>query len=162
MENIDMRRLARDLKLSVSTVSKALRDSYEISAETKRKVLALAHELNYVPNPYASSLRRKKSKTIAVVLPEVTDSFFALALNGIESVAQSKGYHVLIYLTHETAPKERAVLQDCQSGRVDGVLVSLSRETTDLDHFEALYRKGIPTVFFDRVPEEAPTARIRT
>ena len=102
MANITIKKLAQELNLSVGTVSKALRDSHEISIETKRKVHELVNKLDYVPNPYASSLRKRKSKTIAVVLPEVADSFFSLAINGIEEIAQEKGYHVLIYLTHES------------------------------------------------------------
>lgn len=86
--------IAQKLGLSVATVSRALQDSYEIGEATKKRVLQLAKELNYRPNPYASSLRRRVSKTIAVVLPEVADSFFSLAINGIESVAIEKGYHV--------------------------------------------------------------------
>jgi LacI family transcriptional regulator len=85
MANISMKMLAKELKLSVSTVSKVFTDSHEISEQTKQKVLALAKQLNYVPNPYASSLRKRQSKTIAVVLPEVADSFFSVAINGIES-----------------------------------------------------------------------------
>src|SRR6478609_10475769 len=101
MDDINIRALAKELNLSISTISKALKDSYEISIETKQRVVARAKELNYHPNPYASSLRRKKSNTIAVVIPEVADSFFSAALKGIEDIAQTKGYHVLIYLTYE-------------------------------------------------------------
>src|SRR6266542_4225961 len=110
MANTTIKKLAHELNLSVGTVSKALKDSHEISIETKRKVHELVNKLNYVPNPYASSLRKRKSKTIAVVLPEVADSFFSLAINGIEAVAQDKGYHVLIYLTHENFSKEHNIL----------------------------------------------------
>jgi LacI family transcriptional regulator len=92
MDAVNLKRLARQLNLSVSTVSRALRDSYEISYETKQKVLSLANQLNYQPNPYASSLRKQKSKTIAVVVPEIANNFFSLAINGIGSVAQEKGY----------------------------------------------------------------------
>ena len=98
----NIRALAKELKLSIGTVSKALRDSHEISTETKEKVFALAKKRNYTPNAYASSLRRKKSNTIAVVIQEVADSFFSHAIKGIESIAQDKGYHVLVYLTYES------------------------------------------------------------
>jgi LacI family transcriptional regulator len=105
------------------------------------------NKLDYVPNPYASSLRKRKSKTIAVVLPEVADSFFSLAINGIEAVAQEKGYHVLIYLTHESFSKEEAILKDFKSGRVDGILISVSRETTQGSHIGDVQTFGIPVVF---------------
>jgi len=154
--------LAKELQLSVSTVSKAIRDSHEISAETKLRVNALVQKLNYVPNPFASSLRGRNSKTIGVVLPEVVDSFFALAINGIESVAQEKGYHVLIYLTHENFDKEKMILKDFEGGRVDGVLMSVSRETTETSHIESLMAKGVPLVFFDRVPDNIEATKIIT
>ena len=87
MSEINIRQLAKELNLSIGTVSKALRNSHEISAQTKEKVFSLAKELNYVPNAYASSLRRKKSNTIGIVVPEIADSFFSHAIKGIESVA---------------------------------------------------------------------------
>lgn len=162
MSRVNIKVLADQLQLSVSTISKALRDSYEISDETKKKVLELANRLNYVPNPYASSLRRKKSKTIAVVLPEVADNFFSLAINGIQSVAETKGYHVLIYLSHEKFTNEKTILEDCQSGRVDGVLISISSETNSADHINKLQANNIPIVFFDREQDGIETARVTT
>ncbi|MBL7739951.1 MAG: LacI family DNA-binding transcriptional regulator [Chitinophagaceae bacterium] len=162
MSNTTIKILAKELNLSVASVSKALRDSHEISKETKEKVLALARKLNYVPNPYASSLRKRKSKTIAVVLPEVADSFFSLAINGIESVAQDKGYHVLIYLTHESFAREEAILNEFKSGRVDGILISVSSETNNSDHITQVIASGKPVVFFDRVCDDVETAKIIT
>ncbi|HET7899072.1 MAG TPA: LacI family DNA-binding transcriptional regulator, partial [Flavisolibacter sp.] len=154
--------LAKELNLSISTVSKALKDSYEISAETKERVLQMAKMLHYRPNPYASSLRRKKSNTVAVVIPEVADSFFSQVIRGIEDIAQRKGYHVLIYLTYEECEKEKKILEDVQSGRVDGVLMSVSSETTTTDHINALNAAGLPLVFFDRTIQDITTAKVRT
>lgn len=162
MEGITIKQLAKELNLSVSTVSKAFQDSYDISPQTKERVLALAKKLNYQPNPYASSLRKQKSNTIAIVIPEIANNFFALAIRGIESVAQEKGYHVLIYLTHEDHAKEVAFTQHLLSGRVDGVLMSLTDGTRKHDHLEQLQQKGIPIVFFDRIYEELPTAQVTT
>ncbi|MGK2861722.1 MAG: LacI family DNA-binding transcriptional regulator [Chitinophagaceae bacterium] len=162
MRNINIKELALELKLSVSTVSKALHDSYEISKETKQRVLATAEKLNYVPNPYASSLRGRKSKNIGVVIPEVADSFFSLAINGIESVAKEKGYHVLICLTHESYENEKTILKEFQGGRVDGVLMSVSRETSRSDHINDLISSEVPLVFFDRVREDVDTVKIVT
>jgi LacI family transcriptional regulator len=162
MKNINIKELARELKLSVSTISKALHDSHEISDETKQRVLETAARLNYVPNPYASSLRGRKSKNIGVVIPEVADSFFSLAINGIESVAKEKGYHVLICLTHESFENEKTILKEFQGGRVDGVLMSVSRETSQSDHINDLISNGVPLVFFDRVCEDVETAKITT
>ena len=160
--NVNIKVLAKELNLSIGTVSKALRNSHEISVQTKEKVLALAKQLNYIPNPYASSLRRKKSNTIGVVIPEVADSFFSQAIRGIESVAQKKRYHVLIYLTYESFSKEEAILKDFNSGRVDGVLLSVATETSNSDHINDLRDKNIPIVFFDRVLDDIATYKVST
>ncbi len=162
MSKLTIKLLAKELGLAVSTVSKALRDSHEISAETKAKVLEYARAHNYVPNPYASSLRKQKSKTIAVVLPEVADSFFSLAINGIESIAREKGYHVLIYLTHESREREEEILGEFNSGRVDGILISVSQETKDSSHIKKVIASGLPVVFFDRVCDDVNTAKVIT
>ena len=159
MSNTNLKKLSQELGLSISSVSKALRDSYEISAATKKRVLAMAEKMNYQPNPFASSLRRKKSITIAVIIPEVANNFFALAIDGIQSVASQKGYHVLTYLTHEDVNNEVSTVKHLQGGRVDGVLVSLCSDTDSSKHLNALHETGVPLVFFDRVPEsmECPT-----
>lgn len=159
MSNINLKRLSEELGLSISSVSKALRDSYEISPETKKRVLAMAEKLNYQPNPFASSLRRKKSATIAVVIPEIANNFFALAIDGIQMIAQEKGYHVLTYLTHESYKNEESTIRHLQGGRVDGVLISLCRDTASTAHLQSLHETGVPLVFFDRIPEdmECPT-----
>ncbi|OUJ76285.1 LacI family DNA-binding transcriptional regulator [Hymenobacter crusticola] len=162
MEKINLKRLADELHLSTSTVSRALQDSYQIGADTKQRVLALAQKLNYVPNPHASSLGSRKSNTIAVVIPEVFDSYFAQAVNGIETVAQAHGYHILIYLTHESEQQERAILRAFQGGRVDGVLMSVSAETTSTEHIAALQAQGVPVAFFDRAADGIETARVTT
>eukprot|EP01136_Pigoraptor_vietnamica_P015939 Opistho-1_new@59590 len=143
---MNLKQLAKELNLSFSTVSKALSDSHEISAATKNKVLAKAKELNYQVNPFASSLRKQKSKTIAVIIPEVVNDFFGPVINGIESIAQEKGYHVLIYLTHEDMQKEKSITQLLQNGRVDGIMISLSEQTSDTSHLEILNEKKIPHV----------------
>ncbi|WP_202406068.1 LacI family DNA-binding transcriptional regulator [Hufsiella ginkgonis] len=154
--------LAKHLSLSVATVSKALADSHEIRQSTKTLVIEGARELGYVGNPYASSLRKRASKTIAVVLPEVADSFFSEAINGIESVALQEGYHVLIYLTHEHLAREQAIMEEFKSGRVDGVLVSVSEETGSGEHIRRVLDSGTPVVFFDRVCDGPGTACVIT
>ena len=128
---MNLKELAKELNLSISSVSRALRDSKEISVATKKIVLAKAKELNYHANPFASNLRRQKSKTIAVVIPEIANNFFSLAINGAESYAQKKGYHVLIYQTHDDVQQEISIAKHLQNGRVDGVLISLSSQTED-------------------------------
>ncbi len=159
---MNLKQLAQELNLSISAVSKALRDSHEISPATKNAVLAKAKELNYQVNPFASSLRKQKSKTIAVIIPEVVNDFFGPVINGIESIAQEKQYHVLIYLTHEDMQKEVAITKLLQSGRVDGVMLSLSATTSDTKHIEALKEKAIPLVFFDRIAEDIDAPKVIT
>ena len=107
MDNVNLKKLAEELNLAISTVSRALRDSHEISQETKDRVKTLAAKWGFQPNPHASSLRQNKSKTIAVIVPEIQNNFFAQAMSGVEEVAQLKGYHVLIYLTHEDQRREK-------------------------------------------------------
>lgn len=162
MESVNIKKLAEILNLSIATVSKALRDSYDISKETKEKVIALARELNYQPNPHASSLRKQNSKTIAVIIPEIANNYFTLAIHGIESVAQEKGYHVMIYLTHEDFAREIAFTRHLHSGRADGVLISLSSTTNDYTHLNDLQKKGLPIVFFDRVCDGFNTVKVTT
>lgn len=162
MESVNIKKLAQLLNLSIATVSKALRDSYDISQETKDKVMALAKELNYQPNPHASFLRKQNSRTIAVIIPEIANNYFTLAINGIESIAQEKGYHVIIYLSHEDFNREVAFTRLLHSGRADGVLISVSSTTTDYTHLHELQDKGLPIVFFDRVCENFNTVKVTT
>jgi LacI family transcriptional regulator len=162
MESVNIKTLAQILDLSIATVSKALRDSYDISKETKQKVIALANELNYQPNPHASFLRKHSSKTIAVIIPEIANNYFTLAINGIESIVHEKGYHVMIYLTHEDYTREIDFTRHLHCGRADGVLISVSSTTTDYRHLHELQEKGLPIVFFDRVCEGFNTVKVTT
>lgn len=159
---MNLKQLAKELNLSFSTVSKALRDSHEISIETKKRVLAKAKELNYQVNPLASSFRKQKSRTIAVVIPEVVNDFFGPVINGIESIAQEKGYHVLIYLTHEDMQKEVAITKLLQNGRVDGIMMSLSEQTSNITHLTALKEMNLPLVFFDRIVDGLDAPKVTT
>jgi LacI family transcriptional regulator len=162
MESVNIKKLAQLLSLSIATVSKALRDSHDISQETKNKVISLAKELNYQPNPHASFMRKHSSKTIAVIIPEIANNYFTLAINGIESVAHEKGYHAIIYLSHEDYEREVAFARHLASGRADGVLISVSSTTTNYTHLQELQDKGLPIVFFDRVCEDFKTVKVTT
>ncbi len=157
--SVTIRKIAEDLNLAVSTVSKALRDSYEISPETKARVFEYAARIDYSPNPYASSLKRRRSGNIAVIVPEVSDTFFSEAINGIEEVAQRNEYHVMIYLTHENVMQEQSIIHNLRNGRVDGVLISVAGGEGDGNHLKDL---KMPLVFFDRVREDVTAARIVT
>jgi LacI family transcriptional regulator len=159
---MNLKTLARELNLSFSTVSKALRDSHEISEMTKNRVIAKAKELNYQVNPLARSFRKQKTKTIALIIPEVVNDFFGPVINGIESIAQEKGYHVLIYMTHEDREKEIAIIKLLQTGRVDGIMLSLSEQTRDITHLRELKERGVPLILFDRITNQLDVTTVTT
>ena len=156
-EAVTIKDIARELNLSTSTVSRALRDSYEISAETKKIVLERAERLHYTPNPIALSLKEKRSRSIAVLVCEIANSFFSQVINGIESIAYNKGYNVIISQSHETFEREVNDLQFLASRSIDGLIISVSSETENMEHLKKLHQKGLPIVFFDRVTEEINT-----
>lgn len=159
--NVTVKTLAKELNISIATVSKALNDSYEISKDTKQKVWDLAKKLKYERNPAASNLRSHKTKTIAVIIPEIANNFFSLAINGIEEIARKRDYHVLIYQTHENSETEIAFTDSLLSGRVDGILISVSSSTENYEHFKELVKK-IPVVFFDRTIDAIDAVKITT
>ncbi len=159
-EPVTIKDIGKALGLSTSTVSRALRGSYEISAETKKQVLEYAEKVNYRPNPIALSLKERRSSSIGVVVCEIANNFFSQAINGIESIAYNRGYHVIISQSHESYEREVVNVQHLASRSVDGLLVSLSSETTNIDHFLELHEKGLPIVFFDRVSNEIITHKV--
>ncbi|MFM6975546.1 MAG: LacI family DNA-binding transcriptional regulator [Sphingobacteriaceae bacterium] len=159
-EPVTIKDIAKALGLSTSTVSRALRDAHEISEATKKTVLAYAKEINYQPNPIAQSLKERRSKSIGVVVSEVANSYFSQAINGIESIAYDRGYHVIISQTHESFEREVINVKHLASRSVDGLLVSLSAQTKDISHLQHLYDKGLPMVFFDRVADSINTHKV--
>lgn len=150
MSQITIVDLAETLGLSKSTVSRAFRDSSDISPKTKERILAKAEELGFSPNLYASSLRGNRSQTIAIIIPEFGNKFFSQAIKGIELVARSKKYHTLIYVTDNNVQNEASIVRSLVNGRVDGVLISASGEGKDHSHLQTLVDHDIPIVFFDR------------
>lgn len=159
-ESATIKDIAKALNLSTSTVSRALRGSYEISTETKKQVLEYAEKINYRPNPIALSLKERRTRAIGVVVSEIANNYFSQAINGIESIAYNRGYHVIITQSHESAERERVNVQHMAARGVDGLLVSLSASTTDLTFLKELHEKGLPIVFFDRVTDELETHRV--
>ena len=158
--SVKIKDLAKQLNLSVATISKALKDSHEISPETKQLVLECAEKLNYRPNPIALSLKERRSRSIGVVVCEIANNFFSQVINGIESIAYDRGYNVIISQTRESYDREVIDLQYLASRSVDGLLISLSTETNDLTHLKSLHNKGLPIVFFDRITEEINTHKV--
>jgi len=154
---ITIKDIAHALELSPSTVSRALSDSYEINEETKKRVIEYAEKHNYRRNPIASSLRHGRSYSIGVVVCEVANSFFSQAIDGIESVAYGKGYHVIISQSHDAYEREVVNIQHLANRAVDGLLISMSAETKDFSHILKLHEQGLPIVFFDRVIDDFET-----
>lgn len=159
-DSVTIKDIGKALNLSTSTVSRALRGSYEISAETKKQVLEYAEKINYRPNPIALSLKERRTRAIGVVVSEIANNFFSQAINGIESIAYNRGYHVIITQSHESLQREIVNVQHLASRGVDGLLISLSSESDDLTHLKELHDKGLPIVFFDRVTDEFETHRV--
>lgn len=153
MEVITLKDIAKALNLSTSTVSRALRDSYEINEKTKKLVAEYAKKVNYRPNPIALSLKDNKSRAIGVIVPEIANNFFSQAINGIEDEAYSRGYHVVICQSHESLEREKENLRHLFERRVDGILISLSGKTTNIEHILEYSENNFAVVFFDRVPE---------
>nr|WP_262891705.1 LacI family DNA-binding transcriptional regulator [Echinicola salinicaeni] len=142
--------IAKALNISASTVSRALHDNPSISLETKNKVLSLAKELNYQPNMLALSLLKKKTKTIGVIVPEITSYFFAMVINGVQDMVDEAGYKLIISQSNESFEEEEKLIETLSLGRVDGFLISTSSNTMTYGHLEKLRSSGIPIVVFDR------------
>ncbi|MEO9022843.1 MAG: LacI family DNA-binding transcriptional regulator [Ginsengibacter sp.] len=158
--NVTIKDIAKELNLSASTVSRALRGSNEISHETTKMVLELAEKINYRPNPIALSLKEGRSRAIGVVVSEIANTFFSEAINGIESIAYNRGYHVVINQSHESEEREKVNVMHHASRSVDGLLISLSSGTVDLTYLKDLHKKGLPIVFFDRITDEIETHKV--
>ena len=148
-----IKEIAKRLNVSVSTVSRALHNHPSIGLRTKTQVQKLATELNYEPNQAAISFKQGKTFTIGLILPNLGEEFFSTAINGVEDVASQNNYTVLIGQSHDDIEREKKIVDTMRRHRVDGLLVSLSKNTDSFEHFEQLKTYSIPVVFFDRVPD---------
>ncbi|MCJ8211722.1 LacI family transcriptional regulator [Mucilaginibacter sp. RS28] len=162
MDKINIKTLARELNLSTSTVSRAFNGATDISQQTKERILSVARERNYLPNHYASNLRDKKTQTLAVIVPEIANDFFAQAINGIEDVARTHGFYILLYRTDDNFDREVAFVNYLNNGKVDGIIMSVSGEGNDHRYLKTLEQKKVPVVFFDRVYEDIEAAKVTT
>ncbi|WP_423127350.1 LacI family DNA-binding transcriptional regulator [Gaoshiqia sp. Z1-71] len=149
--SITIHDIARELKISASTVSRALNDNPRISQATKDKIKTLALQMGYQPNTIASNLRNRKTNTIGIVVPLINRHFFSTFITGVEDVAFAKGYNVIISQSNDLLEKEKKIVHSLFSNRVDGLIASLSMQTNEFDHFQLFTNKNIPLVFFDRV-----------
>lgn len=156
-KQVTLKQIAKELDVSISTVSKALRNSIEISDDTKEKVQAFAKLYNYKPNNIALSLKNRKTKTIGVIIPEIVHYFFSKVISGIEEVALERGYNVIVGLSNESFDTEVINMETLANGSIDGFILSISRETLllqDYHHFNETISQGMPIVMFDRVVNE--------
>ncbi len=152
--------LAKELGISTATVSRALKDYPDISADTKRRVIELSQKWNYRPNTMAAGLRKRESKVIGVIIPSIVNHFFSSVIKGIMEVAYDRDYRVMLCQSDESYEKECTDARALLSSRVDGLLVSLAHETENYAHFEEFIELGIPVVFFDKVPTQLGYSKV--
>jgi DNA-binding LacI/PurR family transcriptional regulator len=152
--------IAKALNISKSTVSRALHKHGDINPQTREAVLNMARELDYQPNQLAQSLVNSKTNTVGIIVPEFMTYFFPTVIIGAQEVAAAAGYNVIICQSQESVKTEIANATVLLSSRVDGVLISMTKETKKFEHFKAFERCGIPVVFFNRVCEEINTSKV--
>ncbi|HFX17845.1 MAG TPA: LacI family transcriptional regulator [Flavobacteriales bacterium] len=160
---ITLKQIAQHLGVAVSTVSKALKNSNEISQETKDRILKYVNEVHYTPNHLAINLRQQKTMTIGIIVPELVHHFFSRVISGVENQAGRYNYNVLISLSNDELDKERKITEMLTNGYVDGLLVSVAKESFEkqqFDHFEKLLSQKFPLVFFDRAPINLPVSKV--
>lgn len=160
--HISLKDLAEEIGVSISTVSRALKNHPDISAELTLKIQQLAHERNYAPNPLAMGLLRQQTKMIGVIVPDIVTHFYASIISGIEEIANQHGYFCIISSSGESFQKEVESVNNLLKARVEGLIVCLSQETKEFSHFNRLIETEIPLVFFDRVPSglNVPTVTV--
>ncbi len=157
---VTIKDIAKQLGISPATVSRALKDDPRISQATKSKVIALSKALQYEPNKIALGLKKQYTKTIGVIVPEIIHHFFSSVISGIEEIAYAKGYTVMFCQSNESYEKEVIDIKALLSHRVDGFLVSHSRETQNFDHFHEVQSRQIPIVFFDRISDKIKAPKV--
>ncbi|RZJ73934.1 LacI family DNA-binding transcriptional regulator [Flavobacterium sp.] len=158
-----LKQIAKDLHVSVSTVSKALNDSPEISEQTKAKVQEYAKLKNYKPNVIGLNLKNRKTKTIGVIIPNILNPFFAKVFTGIEKIADEKGYNIITCISNESLEKEVHALEMLSNGTIDGFVLSISEEAqkkSEFNHFKQIINEGTPIVMFDRISDEVECDKV--
>lgn len=160
MKETTLKEIAETLGISITTVSKALKDYPDVSLKTKKAVVDLAQELHFSPNSFAVNLRTKESKTIGLIIPEVVHHFFSSVINGIIAEAEKNGYLVIILQSNESLELERKQVDLLIQKRVDGIIMSLSNESNDDLHLKEIIRKEIPFVQFDKISKLIPSSKV--
>ena len=159
-EAITIKEIARRLKISPSTVSRALQDSSRIGQKTRTAVRDLAAQLRYTPSQTARNLRSGKTGVFALVLPEIRENFFSEVVNGVEELAFSHQYSVALYQSHDLFEREQQILSRLSRNQVDGVMLSVAKESQQFGHIQDLIDRGVPVVLFDRIPPNIKTHQV--
>jgi LacI family transcriptional regulator len=157
---VTIKDIAKTLKISVSTVSRALRDTYDVNKETREKVVALAAELKYKPNFNATGLAKRSTHNIGVILPYITNDYFSKVITGVQEIAYGKEFNITLFLTNDSPERELAITQNLPISSLDGLLVSVSSNSNSYDHFRDLMDNDLPIVFFDRVASDIKTSKV--
>src|SRR4026207_983333 len=148
-----IKEIAKRLNVSVSTVSRALHDHPSIGLRTRMQVQQVAKEINYEPNQAAIFFKQGKSFTLGVIIPNLQEQYFSIAIDGIEKQATQNNYNVLICQSHDDPKREKQIVETMRRNRVDGIIVSVSKDASNYEHFLELAEYNIPVVFFDRAPQ---------
>ena len=160
IHRITIKDVALELGVSVSTVSRALKDRPDISQETKKVIRDLVEKKKYKPNAIALSLRNQRTHVIGVIVPEIVHHFFSSVISGIDEAAMAAGYNVMFFQSNESYEREVLNIQSIITGRADGVLISFAKGTKNLNHIKQLIEDKIPVVLFDRVSDEIDTDKV--
>ncbi|TDH27346.1 LacI family transcriptional regulator [Segetibacter sp. 3557_3] len=152
--------LADKLRISSATVSRALKDDPVVSKKTRLKIAELAEEMGYRTNHFARNLRSKKTNTIGVIIPRINSHFMSSVISGIEKVANQSGYNLIISQSGESVEKEIANAKTMFNSRVDGLLVSLAYDTTNINHFDVFFKNNVPIIFYDRIPQQRESTNV--
>ncbi len=152
--------IAKALNISVATVSRAMRDTYDVSKETREKVLEMAATLNYKPNLNAQGLVQRSTHNIGVIIPAITNYYFSTVITGIQEMAQQHGYNIILYLTNDSPEQELKLVKGLALSSLDGLLACVSSHADSCMHFQEIIDEGLPVVFFDRVTGGPDTSKV--
>lgn len=152
--------IAKALNISIATVSRALRDKYDVSPETRKRVLELANELNYKPNFNATGLVQRSTHNLGVIIPGITNFYFSTVITGIQEIAHVNGFNIVLYITNDDPSIELQVLKNLSGSSLDGVLACVSGRGNNYSNFQELIEDGLPVVFFDRVVSSIETSKV--
>ena len=152
--------IAKALGISVATVSRALRDAYDVSPQTRQLVLDTATKMNYKPNFNATGLVKSSTHKLGVIIPAITNYYFSTVITGIQEIAQKNGYNIILYITNDSSDLEKDIVKDLSFSSLDGLLACVSSPSDACMHFQEIIDDGLPVVFFDRVPEEINVSRV--